>query len=525
MGNLFKGIFIAVVILFTACSGQTGKKSEKPNILIIMGSDISYPHMRAYGTSWVKTPAFDKIADEGILFVNAYTPASESGPSISCFLTGRNPWQLEQAANNFAIFPIKYKSFFEVLTRSGYHTGYTGKGWWPGITMDSAGNERMLTGKVYNENKTSAPTTGISDIDYNANFISFLDSRQDNAPFCFWFGSMESDRKFEFGSGVAKGGKSAGDITKVPGFWPDNETVRNDMLDYAYETEYFDSQISKMLNTLKEKGELENTIVIVTSGNGMPFPRAEGQVYEYSNHIPLAIMWKKGLRNPGRNVSDFVSSIDFAPTVLEAAGINPTDAGMQPVQGKSLMKIFLSSKNGWIDKSRNQVLLGRERNNPGRPDDTGYPVRGLVRDGFLYLINYKPERWPSGNPETGYADIESSPTKKSILDMLGHRSSLRYLQLNFAMRDEEELYLLSEDPECINNLALDQGYNPVKRRLHEELYLELLQQDDPRMYGKGDLFDEYPYSDRNLSHFYERYLRGEIRNEDVTWLDSSDFKR
>jgi hypothetical protein len=350
--------------------------------------------------------------------------------------------------------------------------------------------------------------------------LSFLDSRQDETPFCFWFGSLESDRKYEFGSGVVKGGKSTGDITDVPGFWPDNETVRNDMLDYAFETEYFDKQVTSILNTLEERGELENTVIIITSDNGMPFPRAEGQAYEYSNHVPLAIMWKKGLRNPGRNVRDFVSSIDFAPTLLEAAGINISGSGMQPVQGKSLMNILKSPKKGWIENSRNQVLIGRERNNPGRPGDAGYPVRGLVRDGFLYLINYKPDRWPSGNPETGYPDTDDSPTKTSILDMQGKRSAIKYLQLNFGTRDEEELYLLSEDPQCITNLALDPGYNPVKRRLHEELYLELLQQDDPRMYGKGDAFDDYPYSDKNLTDFYEKYLKGEVKREEISNVNS-----
>jgi arylsulfatase A-like enzyme len=525
MRNLQRGIIIAVLIVSTACSNRRVNVSEKPNILVIMGNDISYPHMEAYGTPWVKTPGFNRVADEGMLFSNAYTPSSESAPSVACFLTGRNPWQLGEAANNYAIFPGKYKSFIEILSRNGYYTGYTGKGWAPGIAIDSTGNDRMLTGKAYNEKKTTAPTSGISDIDYNANFVSFLDARQDKTPFCFWFGSLEADRKYEFGSGVVKGGKSTADITKVPGFWPDNETVRNDMLDYAFETEYFDKQLTKMLNTLEERGELDNTVIIITSDNGMPFPRAEGQAYEYSNHVPLAIMWKKGIRNPGRIIRDFVSSIDFAPTLLEAAGINIPGSGMQPVQGKSLMNIFRSLKKGWIEESRNQVLIGRERNNPGRPGDAGYPVRGLVKDGFLYLINYKPDRWPSGNPETGYTDTDDSPTKSSILDMQGKRSAMQYLQLNFGTRYEEELYLLSEDPECITNLALDPGYNPVKRRLHEELYLELLQQDDPRMYGKGDAFDDYPYSDTNLSDFYEKFLKGEIKGEDAFGLNSSEIYR
>ena len=85
--------------------------------------------------------------------------------------------------------------------------------------------------------------------------------------------------------------------------------VRNDLLDYAFEIEHFDNQLVKMLEILEKKGELDNTIVIVTADNGMPFPRAKGQVYELSNHVPLAIMWGKGIRNPGRKIFDLSASL------------------------------------------------------------------------------------------------------------------------------------------------------------------------------------------------------------------------
>ena len=98
--------------------------------------------------------------------------------------------------------------------------------------------------------------------------------------------------------------------------------MRNDILDYAFEIEHFDNHLVRMLEILEKRGELENTIVIVTADNGMPFPRAKGQVYEYSNHVPLAIMWGKGIKNPGRKIFDFISFIDFAPTLLEVAGVS-----------------------------------------------------------------------------------------------------------------------------------------------------------------------------------------------------------
>ena len=154
------------------------------------------------------------------------------------------------------------------------------------------------------------------------------------------------------------------------------------MLDYAFEIEHFDSHLVKMLEILDKRGELDNTIVIVTADNGMPFPRVKGQAYEYSNHLPLAIMWGKGIKNPGRSIYDFISFIDFAPTLMEVAGIKQSDSGMQKIQGKSFSDIFYSRKKGFVSKNRNHVLLGKERHDVGRPDDAGYPIRGIVKDGF-----------------------------------------------------------------------------------------------------------------------------------------------
>lgn len=524
--GFIKALILAIPVLAAGCKNNSEKTSadSRPNILIAMGDDISFPHMGAYGTTWIKSPGFDRVARDGIIFRNAYTPDAKSSPSRACFLTGRNSWQLEAAANHEPYFPGKYSTFIEALEKNGYSTGFTAKGWAPGIALDNLGNQRKMTGTAYNEKRTTPPTTGISDNDYAANFEQFLTSVESGKPFCFWYGSIEPHRKYEYGSGVSKGNKKIEDIRKVFSFWPDDPIVRNDMLDYAFEIEYFDSQLVKMLDILEKKGKLDNTIVIVTADNGMPFPRVKGQAYEYSNHIPLAVMWGKGVKNPGRDIHDYVSFIDVAPTILEAAGISSEKSGMKKLQGRSFMNILQSSKKGWVDTERKFVLIGKERNDVGRPGDKGYPVRGIIMDGFLYLTNYKPERWPSGNPETGYLDCDGSPTKSLVLNLYRNRISSDYYRMDFAMRPEEELYMLSEDPDCIKNLINDAGYNPVKRKLHEEMYLELLQQEDPRMYNKGDIFDSYPYSKESVRNFYERYFKGEIPRKNAAWVDSTDFE-
>lgn len=524
--NYLKALILISPWLLPGCSRTETEYGGKnrPNILIAMGDDISFPHMGAYGTSWIKTPAFDRVAKNGILFNNAYTPNGKSSPSRSCFLTGRNSWQLEAACNHVPYFPAKFTSFIETLGRNGYYTGYTAKGWAPGVALDSLGNPRQLTGKPFSSKTLDPPTDGISDIDYAANFSDFLDSRTDKKPFCFWYGSHEPHRKYEYGSGVKKGGKNPEDINSVPSFWPDNKIVRNDMLDYAFEIEYFDSQLQKMLEILEKKGELDNTIVIVTADNGMPFPRAKGQAFEYSDHIPLAIMWGKGIRNRGRKIFDFISFIDFAPTLLEIAGIKQSGSGMQKIEGHSFADIFRSVRQGYLSKERNHVLVGRERNDVGRPNDYGYPIRGIIEDGYLYLSNYDPERWPSGNPETGYLDCDGSPTKSLILNLRRSGISVKYWIACFGKRGDEELYNLSDDPVCMKNLATDAGYNTLKRKLHDRMYLELLNQDDPRAYGKGDIFDSYPYADPGVRNFYNRYMKGEIHRSQAGWVDSTDFE-
>ncbi len=521
-----KGCVAAAPFLLIACSSSDKKESgsDRPNILIAIGDDISYMHMGAYGCRWVKTPGFDRVAKDGILFRNAYTPNAKSSPSRACLLTGRNSWQLEEAANHVPFFPAKYTGFVEALGNNGYTTGYTAKGWAPGVAVDSTGQPRELTGKDFSSKRMSPPTDGISDIDYAGNFEEFLDSKDPGRPFCFWYGSYEPHRKYDYGSGVRNGGKKPGDIDRVPGFWPDNEIVRNDMLDYAFEIEHFDSHLVRMLELLEKRNELENTIVIVTADNGMPFPRAKGHCYEYSNHMPLAIMWGKGIRNPGRVLYDYVSFIDIAPTVLEVAGIDENKSGMQKIEGKSLANIFRSGKNRLADKSRDHVLIGKERHDVGRPDDTGYPVRGIVREGYLFLVNFKSNRWPSGDPETGYMECDAGPVKSLILNLRRSGESNKYWTLSFGKRGEEELYNISSDPECVVNLAPDPGLYAMKQRLRGELFRELNSQGDPRISGNGDIFDRYPYASETVRDFYSRYIRGEISRKAAGWVDSTDFE-
>jgi arylsulfatase A-like enzyme len=435
-------------------------------------------------------------------------------------LTGRNSWQLEEATNHSPDFPAKFKTYAEALGENGYWVGSVAKGWAPGNPGEINGKRRELTGPKFDKHKLTPPAKYISANDYARNFEAFLEERPKGQPFCFWYGSTEPHRRYEFGAGTRVAGKSKEEIDEVPPFWPDVDTVRQDMLDYAFEIEYFDTHLQKMLEKLDEIGELENTLVIVTADNGMPFPRIKGQVYEYSNHLPLAIMWPNGIKNPGRVVDDFVSFIDFTPTYLELAGLSAEEAGMQSITGTSLTEIFNSEKEGQVIPERDFIVLGKERHDVGRPNDRGYPVRGLIKDGFLYLRNFEPERWPKGNPETGYLNCDGSPTKTYILDTRRKKGVMEYWQLNFGKRVAEEMYNIEDDPFCMNNLAADPTMVERKERMIAEMTKKLTEQGDPRILGNGDIFDNYTYSGA-VQNYYNRYMSGE--KVKAAWVNETDY--
>ena len=129
-------------------------------------------------------------------------------------------------------------------------------------------------------------------------------------------------------------------LNTIPPSFPLNETVQNDVLDYAFEIEYFGKQLNKILDHLETKGMLENTLVIVTSDNGMPFPRVKGQVYPYDHHLPLAIRWGKGIKKPGRVIDQFVSFTDIAPSILSVAQVAFEESSMHPMEGKNWQDYF-----------------------------------------------------------------------------------------------------------------------------------------------------------------------------------------
>jgi arylsulfatase A-like enzyme len=234
----------------------------------------------------------------------------------------------------------------------------------------------------------------------------------------------------------------------------------------------------------------------------MPFPRVKGQMYEQDFHLPMAACWTDRALS-GRRIDDIVSFVDIAPTLIEIAG----GTGHHQFEGKSLLDLILSTKSGIVDTSRNKAYFCREKQDLGRENDMGYPVRCIRTMEYLYVRNYEPDRWPAGNPETNYTNCDSSPTKDLIL-RLHENGNDKYYRPCFGKRPGEELYDIISDPECMRNLSLDDEYKEINLSLRSELEKKLRDTGDPRIFGNGYIFESYPDVSADKSHSWKAYKEG-----------------
>ncbi|HCO93481.1 MAG TPA: heparan N-sulfatase [Phycisphaerales bacterium] len=463
----------------------SGASKKRPNILFCLADDWSWPHASIAGDKVVKTPTFDRVARQGVLFENAFVSAPSCTPSRGAILTGQWHWRLKEGGNLHGTLPAKFTVYPDLLEEAGYHIGYTRKGWAPG-RYAAGGRKRNPAGPQYKS------------------FEEFMKARPEGKPFCFWFGSHDPHRGYKWQSGI-KSGMKLEDV-EVPACLPDSEEVRTDICDYYWEVQRFDTEVGGLLKMLEDAGELENTLVAISGDNGLPFPRCKSTLYDTGTNAPLAVCWPAAVQG-GRVVEDFISLSDLAPTFLEAAGLKPT----ADMTARSFLNILRSGKSGRIDRKRDHVLTGKERHVVCQETGTGgYPMRAIRTHDFLYIRNFKPERWPAGAPKGyaqpldiniarprgthfGYADVDAAPTKSYMLKHRDEPKVKKLFGLAFAKRPAEELYDLQKDPNQLDNVVGKPEYAKDKKKLAAALMAELKATKDPRALGKGDAFDNYPY--------------------------------
>ncbi|MCC7237407.1 MAG: sulfatase [Bryobacterales bacterium] len=428
--------------------------SKKPNVLLYITDDESWLERSVYGWSRLPTPNFDRVAREGVLFTHAYTSAPSCAPSRAALLTGRNFWELEQGAFIQAWLPARFPVLPDCFEAGGYHAGFTGKGWGPGMLTPS-GRTRNPAGTAYQRLERKVVEEGINPIDYAANFADFLDRKPKDKPFWFWAGSTEPHdpharenyRKLQrFGI--------APDEVKTPPYLPQTAGARRGRENFAYELRYADEDLGRLLRILEERGELAHTLVIVTSDNGTAIPRAKTNLYDWGVRVPMAMMWPGRIR-PGRRVDDFVNFIDFAPTMLEAAGLPVPPA----VSGRSFLDVLLARGSGTVDRTRDWTAAGLEWH--GEFDPVSFAGR-MIRDRrYHYIVNYGAR--PSDLPD---------PARRSLT------------------RPREELYDVQADPWERNNLAESPDHSAARDRLNARLEAYQRKTGDPRITGEMKIFEE-----------------------------------
>ncbi len=205
-------------------AGEPDRK--RPNILFCLADDWSWPHASIAGDKVVKTPTFDRVARQGVLFENAFVSSPSCTPSRGAILTGQWHWRLEEGGNLYGTLPAKFDVYPDLLEEAGYHVGYTRKGWAPGKD-GPGGRSRNPAGPRYKD------------------FSEFRKSQPEGKPFCFWFGSVDPHRAYKWQSGV-KSGMKLEDV-EVPECMPDSETVRTDICDYYWEVQRFDTEVGELL--------------------------------------------------------------------------------------------------------------------------------------------------------------------------------------------------------------------------------------------------------------------------------------
>lgn len=517
-------------LIFNGVLPAGAAEEKRPNILFAFADDwgryaSAYAKLDGPGTinDALRTPNFDRVAREGVLFRRAFVSAPSCTPCRSALVSGQHFWRTGRGAIlRGAVWDGSSAAYPLMLRDAGYHIGETYKVWSPGTPADGpfgAGKHAYeKAGDRFNkfsENVTEMvavgkPVEAAKQPLYDevlGNFNAFLAERRPKQPFCYWFGPTNVHRKWIKGSG-----KALWDIDpdalrgKMPPFLADVPEVREDLADYFGEVQAFDAALGVLLKRLEEIGELDNTLIVVSGDHGAPgFPHGKCNLYDFGSSVSLAMRW--GGAKGGRVVDDLVSLTDLAPTFLELGGVAVPDA----MTGRSLISVLTSEKSGQVDPRRTAVFIGRERHvENARADYMPYPQRAIRTHDYLYIINFKPDRWPLGDPyrldgntpptaeeltedtRVSLADEDAGPAKAWLV---GRRNDPRWkplFDLAYAKRPREELYDLKSDPHQVKNVAHDPRFAEARADLERRLMDELRRTGDPRLVDDGKFFETPP---------------------------------
>jgi len=395
--SVFLGFFLVLVASAHAVIDE--KPAEKlPNIVIFILDDVGQKDIGAYGNPFVHTPNIDKLAAEGMRFDNAFLTTSSCSPSRASILTGKYP-SATRAPNLHDPLPSDQVSLPQLLQQAGYYTASVGK-WHLGDAFQSHFD------RVVDAREESG----------SADWLPELARRPEGKPYFFWFASKDAHAPYYWSTPLRRHDPSK---LVVPSNTEDNASTRQFIADYYDEIARADENVGKVIASLRQQGELDNTLVIVLSDNGSQISGFKTTLYDDGLKTPL-IMRFPSLIKSGSSNHQLVSSVDLLPTVL-------TLAGLQTGQSEDGVSLLASLANPDVPV-RNYIYAERNRHGSMAFE------RALRTSDFLYKRNYYQRKLCDP-----YADSLFDPDRP--IDIV-----------------HEEFYHLKSDPKTRKNLVAEREF-------------------------------------------------------------------
>ncbi|MFK7851811.1 MAG: sulfatase [Akkermansiaceae bacterium] len=402
------------ILLFALPSASSAEERSRPNFIFFISDDISQEDHGCYGHPVIRTPHIDSLAEAGMRFDQAYLTISSCSPSRCSIITGRYPHNTG-APELHSKLPEKQIRFPELLRKEGYYTALSGKNHMFGSKDRSF--DRITRG---------------GEPGGSADWVDHLRERPKDKPFFFWFAAYDAHRGWKVSDHAPEYDPS--DVI-VPPYNFDSKTTREDLALYYHEVSRFDHFIGKVVEELKQQGELENTFIVVASDNGRPFPRAKSRLYDSGIKTPWVVYYPPAMETTGAATQSLVSSIDLSATCLELAEIEIPES----IQGQSFAPILKNPK-----ETVREVVFAEQNWHVYRNHSR------LVRSAnFAYIKN----NFPNQMNLCSESDLTYPAGKELWQAHATGKTGQDHWQTFANPVPEEELYDLSEDPHQLNNLA------------------------------------------------------------------------
>jgi len=430
-------------------------QSEKPNIMLIIGDDMTWRDCEPYGNKQVHTPNMTRLAKEGMCFDAMFTSTAMCAPSRQQLYTGLYPVRNGAFPNHSWCYD-GVKSIVHYLKELGYRVGIAGK--------THFGPPESFPFETVGKPKADIDLSQIKAI---REFVN----RDQKQPYCLLVCSHQPHVAWN------KGDASAYDADKltVPPYLVDCPKTRQALTKYYAEISYLDWQLGECLKLVDGSGQPDNTIVIFTSEQGVQLPFGKWTCYDTGLKTAFIVRWP-GKVMPGTRTKAMTQYVDVVPTLIEAVGSDPAqidtgrpDAnGNTGFDGRSFLKVLL----GKIDTHRDYVYGVHTTRGIIKGSDC-YPIRSVRSDYYKYIQNLNHDVEFS-NVLTNEADgVLQAWFNKGKDDLIALARAQFYVK-----RPAEELYDLHADPYELRNLADDPALSQIKQHLKTGLVQWMKQQAD-----------------------------------------------